>query len=108
MSIREEDPRPRCLTEEQLRDFVRIAYERGYYRETFHSEHERAYRDISPDDIAYGLERSDWVLCKAPDYDKKFGSWEYLIRTVDIEDEELHLKIAIDLRYQRFEVISKW
>jgi hypothetical protein len=81
--------------------------ERGYYRESFHSEYERAYRDISPDDIAHGIECRDWVLSKEPDYDSEHQSWEYLIRTVDIEGEELHLKIAVDMRCQRFEVISK-
>jgi len=108
MSIREEVPRPRYFNEQHLRVFVRLACERGYYKESFHSEHERAYRNISPDDIAYGLERDDWILCEEPNYDEKFENWEYLIRTFDIEGVELHLKIAVDLRYQRFEVISKW
>jgi hypothetical protein len=56
----------------------------------------------------YGLERDDWSLCKDPDWDEVFQSWEYLIRTFDIEGEELHLKITLDMEYKRFEVISKW
>ena len=108
MSSPEHAPRPPHLNEQQLREFVRRACERGFYKEGFHSEYERACRNISPDDIVYGLEREDWVLCGDPDYDDEFESWEYLIQTWDIEGEELHLKIAVSLEYQRFEVITKW
>jgi len=107
MSSRKED-RPPCLNQQQLRDFVRRACDRGFYKEEFHSEYERAYRNISPDDIEYGLEREDWVLCADPDWDEDFENWEYLIQTWDMEGEELHLKIAVNSEYQRFEVITKW
>jgi hypothetical protein len=107
MSSQQEE-RPASLNPQQLREFVRRACDRGYYKEGFHSEYERAYRNISPDDIVYGLEREDWVLCETPNYDKEFKNWEYLIQTWDIEGEELHLKIAVDTEYQRVEVITKW
>lgn len=108
MSTGIQQPRQPCLNEQQLREFVRYARNRGYYAETFHSEIERAYRNISPDDIAHGLDRDDWTLCKKPDFDEEYGTWEYLIKTVDIEGDELHLKITLDHRTKRFEVISKW
>jgi hypothetical protein len=101
-------PRPAPMGAQQLRDFVRAARKRGYYGESFHSEVERAYRNISPDDIAHGLDWPDWFLCKEPDFDEEHGSWEYLIQTVDIEGEVLHLKITVDEKNKRFEVISKW
>jgi hypothetical protein len=103
-----EAPRPPHMGEQQLREFVRVARRKGYYGETFHSEVERAHRDISPDDIAYGLDREDWYQCRQPDFDEEHNNWEYLIHTVDIEGDELHLKIAVDEKNKRFEVISKW
>ena|SRR5690348_6017668 len=100
--------RPACMGDQQLREFVRAARKRGYYRESFHSEVERVERNISPDDIAHGLEQDDWLVCQDPDFDEEFNNWEYLIQTRDIEGDELHLKIAVDVTYGRFEVISKW
>jgi len=102
------DDRPPSMGEQQLREFVRVARKKGYYGETFHSEVERAYRNISPDDIAYGLDRDDWSLCKDPDYDADHENWKYEILTVDIEGIELHLIIAINEKNARFEVVSKW
>jgi hypothetical protein len=96
------------MGEQQLRELVRFARKRGYYGETFHSEVERAHRNISPDDIAYGLDREDWYQCRKPDFDEEHNNWEYLIHTADIEGDELHLKIAVDEKNKRFEVISKW
>ncbi len=96
------------MGERQLRDFIRFARKRGYYGETFHSEVERAHRNISPDDIAHGLDRDDWLLCREPNFDQEHNTWEYLIRTVDIEGDELHLKITVDEKSKRFEVITKW
>jgi len=96
------------MGEQALREFVRHARKKGYYRETFHSEVERAERNISPDDIAHGLDRDGWRVCKAPNFDDEHQTWEYLIETEDIEGEVLHLKITIDERNKRFEVISKW
>jgi hypothetical protein len=101
-------PRPPSMGERQLRDFIRFARKRGYYGETFHSEVERAHRNISPDDIAHGLDRDDWLLCREPNFDQEHNTWEYLIRTVDIEGDELHLKITVDEKSKRFEVITKW
>ena|ERR1700756_1196593 len=100
-------PRPACMGDQQLREFVRAARKRGYYGETFHSEVERAYRNISPDDIAHGLDWPDWVL-ESSEFNEEHEEWKYLIKTIDIEGEELHLLIAVDEKSKRFEVISKW
>ena len=58
----------------------------------------------------FGLERSDWVLAKPPNYDPhpKHKTWEYLIRTRDIEGDELHLKIAVYPKEGRIKVITKF
>jgi hypothetical protein len=71
------------LSESALRQLVTSAVEKEWVREAFHSEHERSHRNISYEDILYGLERSDWSLAAPPDFE-----------TVDIEGVELHLKIA--------------
>lgn len=89
-----ERPRPKKLTVNALRQFIGKAIDKGWVREKWHSEHDRAYRNISNEDVLYGLERSDWTLAATPDYDEDHGSWEYEIKTVDIEGEELHLKVA--------------
>jgi hypothetical protein len=106
MSSSHKEPQ-RCLGDQELREFVRYARKHGLWRESFHSEVERADRNISPDDIAYGLDREDWTLEKS-ELNQIRGQWKYKIRTVDIEEEQLTLLIGVDLELRRFEVISKW
>lgn len=103
-----EQRRPAPLSETGIRQLVKVALDRGYYRESFHAEIEHTERHISFDDMLYGLERPNWILEKPPDYDEKHRSWEYLIKTVDIEGDELHIKIAAYPAEKRFEVISRW
>ena len=87
-------PPPPSLNLNALRHLVAKAVEKGWVREVFHAEHERAYRNISMEDVLYGLERSNWTLAAPPDYDATHKNWEYQIKTVDIEGVELGLKIA--------------
>jgi hypothetical protein len=68
--------------------------EKGFIRESWHSETERAYRNISDEDVLFGLERKDWTLKKA-DFDDKHNSYEYLIRTVDVEGDGLRSSPSI-------------
>ena len=96
------------LTAAGLRQFIARAVERNFVREAFHSECERASRNISDEDVLYGLERGDWVLAKSPDYDFRHKNWEYLIKTHDIEGDELHLKIAVFQSDGRLIVITKY
>jgi hypothetical protein len=56
----------------------------------------------------HGLERKDWVLEGHPNYDAEHRKWEYLIRTVDTEGQELHLKIAATPADKRIEIITRW
>jgi len=100
--------RTRPLNENALRQHVRIALERGYYRETSHAEHGHPERNLSVDDVIHGLERKDWVLIGDPSYDEQHRTWEYLIRTVDVEGRELHLKIAAVTADRRIEIITRW
>jgi hypothetical protein len=104
------DKRPQPLSEQALRAAVKRATDKGFIREAFHSEVERADRNISDEDIRYGLERKDWTLAKKPDWDDcpKHKNWEYLIKTVDVDQEILHLKIAIYPAENRIKVITKY
>ncbi len=108
MSSRGQERPPSPLSERALRQFISAALERGYYRESWHAESEHLERHISVDDVIHGLERKDWTIAKPPNYDAEHRSWEYLIKTVDIEGNELHLKIAANPAEKRFEVITRW
>jgi hypothetical protein len=108
MSSGSQDKHPSPLSEHALRILIRVALERSYYREVVHAEDHHPERNISVDDVIYGLEREDWTLAKTPNYDTSHQSWEYLIKTVDIEGDELNLKIAAFPNEKRFEVITRW
>jgi hypothetical protein len=100
--------KPSSISEAALKHLIEKALDKGWIREAFHSEHERAYRNISEQDVLYGLERKDWVLAAPPDYDNDHKNWEYLIKTVNIEGEELHLKIAPNVADGTVRVITKF
>ncbi|SRR5258707_15580286 len=108
MSIHGKGSKPPSLSVEALRALVRLAVEKGYYRERFHAEYEHPERNISADDVLHGLERDDWILAAEPEWNDKFGQWKYLIRTVDIEGEVLHILIGAMPDFNRFEVITRW
>lgn len=100
-------PTPPPLTETDLRQVVVKAVEMGRVRETFHSEHERAYRNASMDDILRGLQRPDWTLV-SQEFNVRYQNWRYKIRTVDIEEDELFLLIAADPLNETVLVITKF
>jgi hypothetical protein len=99
---------PSALNENALRNLIEAAVSRGYYREAVHAEAGHPERGISIDDVLHGLERDDWVFEKSPNYDSEHHSWEYLVKTVDIEGNELHIKIAAFPDDKRFEIITRW
>jgi hypothetical protein len=96
------------LTGNALRELIRAALEKGYYTESLHSANDHPERNISPDDIIHGLEQSNWELRRDPNWDDEHTSYEYLIRTVDIEGEELTIKLAIYPEEKRIKVITAW
>jgi hypothetical protein len=108
MSKRGKSHRPLPLNQNALRQHVRVAIERGYYAESFPAESERPERNLSIDDVIHGLERRDWTLEGQPNYDEGHEAWEYLIRTVDVEGTELHIKIAATPSNKRIEIITRW
>ncbi len=96
------------MAQSALKQYVKNALTRGFYRESFHAEKGHPERELSIDDVLYGLDRKDWILARPPNYDDKHQTWEYLIRTVDIEGRELHIKIAVIPTHKRIEIITRW
>lgn len=90
-----------------LRQFINKALDKGYIREGWHSEVEREERNISEDDIRYGLSHKDWIFKKPPE-PSKTGGFKYLIRTVDVEQEELHLLVKPDTRTGNLKILTKY
>jgi hypothetical protein len=89
---------PKPLPETALRQFVRKAVVKDWIKEGWHSEIERADRNISHDDILCGLERADWTLtssCECPKYRDSPHTYEIL--TKDADEVELELVIAPNL-----------
>lgn len=104
-----QDRRPSPLSERALRRLIREAIDKSYYRESFHAENDHPERNISADDVLYGLERNDWVIEGTPEWaGNPYNNWKYLIKTVDIEGDELHVLIAARPEYKRFKIISRW
>ena len=102
------EQRSSALSERTLRQLLRVALDRGYCRESWHAESGHPDRSISIEDVIYGLERRDWTLARPPNYDDEHRNWEYLIRTVDVEGDELHIKIAAFPSEKRIEIITRW
>jgi hypothetical protein len=92
-------------------DELRLQVERivmyGTIRETSHSAIDRAYRNVSQDDILAMLE-GNWVLKGAPDWDTEHRNWEYKLEGLDIEGDPLVLKIAVNVEMQRIDIITKY
>jgi hypothetical protein len=99
----------KTLSESALRQFVKKAVRKDWIREGFHSEVERASRHISHDDIICGLERSDWTITSYRECPKfKESPFTYEILTKDVDDVELELVIAPNLKTETLKVVTKY
>ena len=101
------DVRVDALDEDRLRGIVQRIVYYGEIKEAFHSAHERAYRNISQDDILAMLEGA-WKLAAKPDWDESHRNWEYKLTGIDLEGDELVLKIAVNEELKRITVITKF
>jgi hypothetical protein len=90
-----------------LRDVLQRIVYYGEIKEAFHSTHERAYRNISQDDILAMLEGA-WTLAAKPDWDETHRNWEYKLAGHDLDGDELVLKIAVNEELLRVTVITKF
>ncbi len=97
--------KPKPLSGVALRQYIVKALDKGWIRESYHSEIERASRNISHDDLLCGLE-ADWLLEEAR-YSEAHGSFSYTLKTVDIDGDELHVVVCPDSN-MTLKVVSKW
>lgn len=96
-----------ALELDELRSKVQRIVNYGTIREAKHSAIDRAYRDVSQDDILKMLE-GEWVLSAKPDWDEPHRNWEYLVAGNDIEGDPLSLKVAVNEEMQRIDIITKF
>jgi len=96
------------LSEVALRQFISKALDKNWIREGFHSEVERADRNISHEDIIHGLE-GRWTLTESrpPSNDRQSG-YSYTLKTRDLEDEELILVVCPNLQDQTLKIATKY
>ncbi len=91
----------------ELRSQVQRIVMYGTIRETKHSADDRAYRNVSQDDILAMLE-GNWVLDAEPEWDTEHRNWKYRVAGVDIEGDPLVLLIAVNVEMQRIDIITKF
>ena len=104
MSTSSRGKRPSPLSENALRQHIRVALERGYYTESLHHPE----RNISVEDVIHGIERSDWTLVGNPEWWEQNQTFKYRICTVDIDGDELTVILAAYPNEKRIEIITAW
>ena len=100
---------PPYLSEEDLRLLVLDALENGPEgsNDTFHARFGHLERNLSQDDVIYGLERL-WNFDKPPVFNKDEWQWKYCIATESIDGDPLVIIIAVDTSNRSFEVVTRW
>jgi hypothetical protein len=100
---------PPCLSEEELRSLVSNALENGPdgSDDTFHARFDHLERDLSQDDVIYGLERP-WNFDKPPVFNEDEWQWKYSIATESVDGDALVIIIAVDTSNRSFEVVTRW
>ena len=101
------DSRLAALDEDRLREVLQRIVYYGEIKEAFHSAHERAYRNISQDDILAMLE-GPWTLAAKPDWDETHKNWKYKLAGHDLEGDELVLLISVNEELLRVTIITKF
>lgn len=100
---------PKPMSEAALRQFIKKALAKDWIKEGWHSEVERAERNVSHDDILCGLGRSDWKLTGTRPCPKhKDSPHTYEILTKDADEQELELVVAPNLKTGTVKVVTKY
>lgn len=88
-------PKPRLLTEAQLRIFVDAALssQNGIF-ETKHAQKDHPERQLTRLDVWLGLCRPDWVLA-GHRFNREHWTHRYKIKTVGITGKALNIVIAV-------------
>jgi hypothetical protein len=102
-SARHEPP----LTEEELRTAVARIVMYGTIRETLHSVRDRSYRNITERDIVAMLE-GKWSMDAPPEWDEQHRNWKYRLKGLDVAGDELVLILAVQIEFNRIDVITKF
>jgi len=95
------------LTEDALRTAVARVVLYGTLMETGHSARDRSYRNISEDDMLALLE-GDWTLAASPEWDEGHRNWKYRLKGTDADGEELVLIVAVQVEFNRIDIITKF
>ena len=100
---------PSCLSEGELRSLVADALENGPdgSNDTFHARFDHLERNLSQDDVIYGLERP-WSFDRPPVFNEDEWQWKYYIATESIDGDDLLIIIAVDTSNRSFEVVTRW
>ncbi len=99
--------RPAALKEDELRVRVQRIVCYGTVRESWHSQNDRSYRNISIDDIQHML-RSEWKLAGKPEWSVEHRNWKYKLEGEDLDDDELTVVIAVRDEQVEIFVITKY
>lgn len=100
--------KPKPLDEKGVRRVVAAALSNeGYYIESFsfHARFDHTERHLSIDDALFGL-RKDWRGCKVDEFNDDEWQWKYLIKTHDIDGNELIVVIGLDPKNVKFTIIT--
>jgi hypothetical protein len=100
---------PRCLTEEELKSLVLDALNSapGGAKDTFHARFDHLERNLSQDDVIYGLE-SPWKFDRQPVFNHDEWQWKYYIATKSIDGVDLLIIVAVDTLNRSFQVVTRW
>jgi len=96
-----------ALGEDNLRTAISRILFCGTIRETWHSEQERSYRNVSQDDIVAMLD-GPWKLVARPEWSHAHENWKYKLIGMDIEGDELELVVAVNTELDLIEIITKY
>ena len=79
----------------------------GVLRETGHSARDRSYRNITERDIIAMLE-GKWLLDAPPEWDEQHRNWKYRLKGLDVSGDELVLIVALQVEFDRIDIITKF
>jgi hypothetical protein len=100
--------KPIPLKQKQVREVVAAALSNhGYYVESFsfHARFDHPERHLSIDDVLFGL-RNHWRGCKVSRFNDDEWQWQYLIKTHDVDRNEIVVVIGLDPKNARFTVVT--
>jgi hypothetical protein len=95
------------LDEEALRTAIDRIVMYGTIRETLHSARDRSYRNITERDILAMLE-GKWSLEAPPEWDEQHRNWKYRLKGLDVAGDELVLIVAVQIEFNRIDIITKF